>query len=722
MSTDEGVDLSAMLRALWRRKWLIVVLTLLGAALAWLAVSRIEPRYTARSAVMLDPRSVQVLDNVDVVSDLTLSNPVLDSEVTVLRSNLLLQDVLAGFEPDALAALDPALEPPSLLGRTVGAISGLLSAPPPADGASGMQAGLDASEMMSPEERRIRRLTGALRRAMTVWREGQSYVISISVETEDPVLSMRLANGIAGAYIDRQVEQRRAAVRGANDFLEERVATMRGEVEAAEAAVEDFRREQLAVGGASPESLDRQLIDLSTQIAVASADLATAEARARQIRSVVEDAGLATAAELLSSPFVVSLREDLSELEREQQELAARLGPEHPDRVRVRNAIASVAETLEQEVTQIIATLENEVSVAAIREQSLRDSLSSLESRSADLTRASLALRQLEREAEAVRGSYEAALIRASETQSIEELQRADALIIERASIPGAPSAPRVMLFTALGGTGGFGLGLMLATLLSVFGHGFARASELEQATGLPVATTLPLGRWRNVRRMLELLTRMPYQPYAEQVRQLRAALVADNDPCSVLVASSVPGEGKTTLSVAFARIEAMSRRSCLLLDFDMRKSNLARELDYDPEGGDLADMFYGRCDLDAAICHSPDRGFDLLTVRKAVPHLFDQVSADSLRELLETLTQRYDRVIVDSAPILAVADTLPLVPHVDATVLLVRSHRTNRRAVAETIWRLRNMGANPLNLVFSMAESRDGGDSYGAGGSYLDK
>ncbi|SFJ36563.1 GumC family protein [Jannaschia pohangensis] len=712
---EEGIELSAIFAALWRRKWLIAALSIGMAMLFWLVVSQIPPRYTARASVMLDGRSIQVLESVEVVSDLTLNNPVLDSEVTVLRSNLLLMDVLRSFEADRLAPLDPALDEPSLRARIMGTLQDLLPASSTPDAATG-------PALMTPEEMRIRRLTIALRRAMTVWREGQSNVISVSVETEDAELSMLLANRITEVYIARQVDSRTRAVRGANDFLSARADTLRAEVELAETAVEDFRRDQLASGGASAESLDRQLIDLSTQIALARADLATAEARARQIQSVVEAEGLETAAELLSSPFVLSLREQKSELEREDLALSTRLRPEHPDRTRIRNDIEAISQTLADEVQKIIASLENEVSVAAIREQSLSDSLAGLEARAADLSRASLALRQLERQAEAVRGSYEAALIRASETQSIESLQRADAVVIESATIPGAPSAPRVMLFTVLGGTVGLAIGLVLATLLSILGPGFARVSELERATGLPVVAALPVGRWRTVRKLLESIEGQPYQPYVERLRQVRTALAADGAPRTILVASSQPNEGKTTFCVSYARLETMSRKSCLLLDFDMRKSSLAKDLAYDPEGGDLADVFYGTCPLDQAICRSESRGFDLLTTRTAVPHLFDQVGRNQLDALLNDLIGRYDTIIIDTAPILAVADTLPVVRHVDATVLLVRARSTERRSVTETLWRLRNMGARQISLAFSMVDRRDGGKSYGDYVPYIKK
>nr|WP_237219375.1 polysaccharide biosynthesis tyrosine autokinase [Salipiger abyssi] len=702
---------------------MILAVALVFAVIAYLMVSQITPRYTARASVMLDPRSVQVLSSEDVVSDLQLSHPLLDTEVAVLRSNLLLEQVIQSFEPSRLEAFDPANRPVPTTTRIKMSIRSALGSVRDAILGGGNEAGGNrTSQLLGEEEMRMRRLIGALRQSLTVWREGQSYLISVSVETEDPELSTLFANGIVRTYLASQVSERVGAIEGATRFLAERVEEMRSDVEAAESAIEEFRTNQLARVGVSPATIEQQLQELSTQLALARADLAQAQARYDQIQSVIDADGFAAAAELLSSPFVLSLRQQLSEISRENADLATRLSPDHPERQTLRAEIEALNEELSQEVRQIVATMRNEVEVARIREQSIQDSLSAIENRAADLSRANVALRQLEREADAARENYLSMLNRLNETRSTEQVQRADARMVERAVIPGAPSAPRTALFTVFGGVLGFSVGLVISLILLMTGAGFKRAGQVEQTIGLPVLASLLKGNWRSPRAMLRQLRETPYQNFAERLRQLRTALMlrktrSDGGQC-VLLASSVAGEGKTSTTLALAYLEALSKRSCVVLDFDLRRSPLAREFGYEAKT-DLAGVLLEGKPLEDAVYTVPEFGFDLITVKKSAPELVDVANSDALAKLVESLKAKYDLVLIDTAPILLVSDTLRLARLADYALLLVRQNATNRRAVAEAARMLEDLGATSISVALTMCDPRNEKATYGYESQY---
>lgn len=701
---DDRIELGRLGSELWRRKYLILACTLILAIVFYILVSQVTPRYTARASVMLDPRSVQVLSTDDVVSDLNLNNPLLDSEVALLRSNLLLEEVLSSFPPERLEAFDPGNRPVPPVTQAKRWVKSLL----------GMPEMTTARALMTPEELRMRRLTGALRKAQTVSREGQSYVINVSVETEDPELSALLANAIVKTYIARQIGSRVETVESATDFLARQVDAMRADVEQAEAAIEDFRINQLAQSGISPETVEQQLLDLSTQLALANADLAQARARYAQVQTQIDETGFEAAADLLTSPLVLSLRQQLLEFSREDTDLATRLGPDHPQRQRLASQITSLKTDLTEEVRKIVATLRNDVEVARIRANSIETSLRDMESRAADMSRASLQLRQLEREADAVRGNYESMLLRLNETRSIQQLQRADARIVERAVIPGAASAPRVLLMTTLGGTAGFSLGIIIAFFQMLASAGFARSRQIEDYIGVPVITWLPTGEWASLRGMLRALVATPYQGFAERLRQMRMALTLRQDrnmggQC-VMVTSSVAEEGKTSTAVALALVEAHAKRSAIVLDFDVRRSHLAQELGYDTTT-DLAGLLLEGKPVDDAIHSVPEYGFDLITLSAHAPQLFDEAPSARLENLITMLKARYDLVVIDSPPLLLVADTKRMAQLADSVVLLVRQNKTRRSAVRESVRALEAVGVRSLGIVMTMVDPR--GDEY---------
>ncbi|MEM1387899.1 MAG: polysaccharide biosynthesis tyrosine autokinase [Pseudomonadota bacterium] len=707
-NSEDRIDLAALISLIWRRKWLIVAATILGMVLAYLAVSQITPKFTARATIMLDSRTVQILSTDDVVSDLTLSNSVLDTEVAVLRSNTLLRAVVEDIPAETLAIYDPANAAPSFLQRVFGS--------------NGQQ---EDSVDVSPEAAealRVRRLVGAMRNDMQVWRDGQSYIIGISFTTQDPGLSALLANRVAETYINRQIEERSVIIQGATDFLRLRSEELQLALEQAETAVEEFRSTQLDEIGVTPGMLERQLADLSTQFSVARADLAIATSRLQQITGVIDTQGIEVASELLSSPLVLALREELLSLRRDDARLSTSFGPEHPDRLALRATMELLSADLEAEVRKVIANLRSEVEIGRIRADSLQASMVETEERAAELSKASLRLRQLEREASAVRSNFEAVLERLNETRSVQLLQRANARVVEQAQAPRFPSEPRVRLFTALGATLGFMIGFVLVTVSVLTSEGFRRAADLETALGLPVLVSIPLERWTNLQGMLASMKARGMQVFSERLRLLRAGLglrSSDVPIKRIMVTSAVPAEGKTSTVVALAQTEAQARRRAVIVEFDTRRASIARELGYQPKLGDLPGLLRGMCDLDDAIYEVSEYGFDLISAKKPDPQVLDRAMPDAIKAMFDDLGERYDTVIIDTGPISFVADTLVIAQYADVVVLVVKQGTTQRREVVEAAKNLRETGCRSIVVAMTMADPRDVQSAYGRYGVY---
>ncbi|TDL81117.1 hypothetical protein E2L08_07205 [Palleronia sediminis] len=704
-ATADRVELGSLVSDLWRRRSMIVLAVILGGLLAYLAVSRIEPVYSARASFMVDPSRVQLLNADDVVTNPLPDNRLLDSQVAVLQSNLLLEEVIAGFPSDRLAVFDPPDAGPSMRDVVRGQIRALL----------GMDGSADAvaDPLLSPEERWMRRMVGAFRAATDVWREGESYIFNVSVSTGNPELSALMANALVRTYIDQQVRERRASVRDANAFLEDRVAMMSAAVQEAEAAVDEYRAREIADNGVSPGIVEQQLRDLSTQHTLAAADLAAAEARYDQITAVIDEGGISAAADLLTSPFVDALRTQVSELIREDAVLATRVSADHSSRLAIRNQRDLVETELSAEVTNIVGTLRNEMDVARIRTASIGQSLSDLEARLADVSQTTLELRQLERQAAAVRDSYGSLLTRLNETRPVAELQSAGARVVERAVIPGAPSGPRKGLFTALGAAAGFAIALILVFLSVASRPGFARAGELERAAGLPVPAALPGKGRRQPRALLASLRKAPHQPLANGLRRLRGSLFAADGALgaspggrSLMVTSSVGDEDAISVALGLAHLEARAGRSVVVVDLELHDPRLARALQVRHDPG-LAEVLRGAARPEEATAPVPSDGFHLLALSTSDPDLVDAVDPARMADVMAALGDRFDLVVIVAPPVLRAVETLTLAPPVDRTLLVVRQNRTPRGAVMDALRLLRGAGAGPIHLALTMADAR---------------
>lgn len=704
LEDSDRIDLGELFAKIWRRKSLIGVCVLIGALTFGFAVSQVTPKYTAMAKVMLDPRKSTIITDQAVTSDLDVTEQVVNTEVSVLRSNVLLEAVVARVGFDTLTPLDQVK--PSLIATLKGAVASAVGLSP---------ATISPQQQDILRAQKTERLVWAIRRAQDVYREGESFVIAIKVETVDPVLSMEIAKAISETYISLQLTGRQDAAQAATDWISDRVGELRSEVERAEDAVESYRAKSLILDGSSLETSQQQLVELTNRLALVRTDRVTAEAEYRQILGVMERGGTEALFTVVTSPLLEALSEQRVALLRQDAVWAERYDKSHPSRKRLATEIAGIEEELTREVTKIVETRRNDVEAARIREGAMEASLNEMESRVIEISANASGLRDLERKLSASRQAYEDLLARHTETRSQEQLQKADSKIVERATIPGAPSAPRPKLMIAIGGMTGFAAGLAFVFFLELSTAAFRSEAELERETGLPVLASVPLGNWKTPRAALRELELAPQGIFAERIRHLRTSLFMRTDKGrskSILITSSVPTEGKTTTTLALAKMAALGGKKVIVVDCDFRRPSMQRLFKWDMDY-ELADFIANECSLGQAI-HSDKRlGFDVLTSSEAQPLAVDDLSESWLKPMLETLKKFYDVVLVDAPPVLAVSDALILSAAVDTRVYMVRWDSTPRNAVQKGLSQFAEVDLDLAGVVMTMVDPKAAPPSY---------
>ncbi|RDC75419.1 hypothetical protein DLJ49_01340 [Rhodovulum sp. 12E13] len=684
----DAVDLRALARAVWRGRWLVGgAMAGLGLA-AYLVVAQVRPTYEATAKVMLDPRNAQIVTGEEVVQDLELSEQVVNGEAAVLSSNVLIERVVAEIGPLRLDADGEIGVTGEEAARLVASVA-------------------DPDARAAADDRIMQGLVWLIRRDLTVFPQGDSYVIAIRAENHDPELAADIANAIARAYISAQIEDRRDTTTGATAWLEARVAELRADLDAAEAAVTDARAQGLSAEGGTVETVRQQLADLNGQLVAARADRAATEAQIGQLEAVLASGGLSDVADLVSSPLVEQMALERLELTRQDGQWAERYDESHPERQRIARELARLETELAGEVERIIAQSRSAAEVARAREDSLRAGIADLESRIVSITSGEQGLRQLEREAQAKRQTYEALLSRLTETRTQELLQQPDARLIERASVPGVPAAPRPKLMGALGAMAGLALGLGLIFVREMTAQTFRTPRDLEAATGLPVLGSVPLQTVGGLMAATAALRDDPYSIYAERIRHLRTALLmreGQEGARAVAVLSAAPDEGKTRTTLALAQMSALAGLSVIVVDADLRRSTMQAAFGWDMEE-DFADFIRGGCPLDRAIYTDPEFGFDFLAARGPQPDVADRLSADWLARVVAELKRVYDVVLIDAPALLAVSDGLVLAQVVDARLFLVRWDGTPRKAVTEALAAMDEMGLDVTGAALTMID-----------------
>ena len=716
----DHVDVRELFRMLWRRRKVVLGVMLAGVLLAVLVTRLMTPQFTAVSKVLIVTPPSQVTGAAQTNTlEPQLNDQLVNSEVAVLQSNVLIQKTISAIGVDRLEAMDPARKPPSLLSRGLSALKGLVGL----GGKAKTSAPDPGAPVMTPEERKLLRLTYAVSKDLRITREGQSYVIDIKVSNPDPVIAAELANGLADQYIASQVSERQDSAIKATRFLKTRANELRSQVEAAEAKVEKFRANNLLVDGGTLDAARQQLGQLNNQLVLARADEIAAQARYDRIEAVIKKGGLAAVSSIVSSPALDTLSAKLMDLQRQDAFWAQHYGPQHPERVRLAGEIQGVQHDLDEEVQKLITQRKNDADIAKIRAEALEQSIQKMESRAVTLSRSTIGLRQLERQASAAQAAYQQVLSRLTDTQTQEQMQRPNARVIQRAEISSSPSSPRTKLLAVMGGMVGLIFGVGLVFFLELTATTFRSLSELERDSDLPVLAAVPQGRWKSPLGAWRELAQYPHGLYAERIRHLRTALLMRDGregARSVMMASSTPGEGKTTTVLALARMAALAGKKVIVVDCDLRRSMLYRLFGW-TEGKDFASFINNECGLAEAIHHDKDVGFDVLAASRPQPGAADELAAEWLEPMFETLKRKYDLVLVDAPALLAVSDALVIGQAVDTSIYLVRWGHTPRQAVAKGLSECEEAGLSMSGTVMTMIDPRLSPDVYAGGYAYSD-
>jgi capsular exopolysaccharide synthesis family protein len=325
-------------------------------------------------------------------------------------------------------------------------------------------------------------------------------------------------------------------------------------------------------------------------------------------------------------------------------------------------------------------------------------------------------LRELEREAGASRTVYEAFLQRFHEIAEQGTMRSSPAEVITAATIPAQPSSPRLSISFVVAFALGGALGLVAGFLAEALDEGFASADDLERKTGAPALASIPQLRRRELRQVAaasqhpgSYLLERQMSAYTEAFRVLRTTILfAAGQPKSQVVAitSALPGEGKTTVSLCLSRVSALSGQRVLLIDCDLRRRSLKEVLDIEPPVG-LLQVLAGEADWRDAIYHDEGSGMSVLPLSGWGFTPKEIFGAEDMSRLLGELRNHFDLIVLDCAPVLAVAETRVAVAKADCAVVVTRWQKTPLRAVRTTLQQLQDAGANIRGVALNGVDRR---------------
>jgi capsular exopolysaccharide synthesis family protein len=727
----------ASLREYWRvirrHLSLIIAITLSALLIAGIAVFVVTPTYTASALILIEPQPPQVLD----MKQLMVEPPggeehdYYKTQYALLRSHSLAAEVIhdTGLQDNPL--LDPARKPQGLVGTWFSNFKFWLRGPI----AEGEQT--DPSENFGVSSKLVK----AYLTLLSVQPEFGTRLVRISFGTPSPSFSATLANAHAEAYVHQGLDLRVKATQTAQHFLESRLVELGERVEKSEAALNSYRHDKGIVAFTTRDKnkiLLRRLEDLNSALTQAETSRIELEAQA----GLINQGDYYSLPRVVQSPMVQALKPELATLEAEYASMSSRYTLSYRPLEALKAKLDDTRARLNDAVNEIAKSVKYEYQAALAREKEISEEVEREKASALALNDASLKDAILAREVDTNRQLYESVLKRMKEMGVEAEVRASNVSVVDTAVPPTAPSSPRkrlVMLLTAVLGLSG---AIGVAFCLDYFDETFKSSEEVEQYLRLPTLAFVPdMAVVRNGagRPQLESSGRGPDSPDLpassrngapekfgrDEMRQRRALLFAreayrtirsqillsraGEPPRTVLITSAIPNEGKSITAVNTAITFARKGRRVLLIDADLRNGRCHELLKRDGSQG-LSEVLTGQMTFDDAITATDIENLFLLRAGAVPPDPPELFGSAKMSELLDNLSAHYEHIIIDSAPVIPVSDSIVLSKHVDG-VIVVAGRTTSKKLVRRSCVRLTDAGSKLLGVVLNQISASH--DSY---------
>jgi capsular exopolysaccharide synthesis family protein len=566
---------------------------------------------------------------------------------------------------------------------------------------------------------------GMIQGSVEIQPQRESSLIGIEVESASPDLAARLANAYADNFIQSNMERRYEATSYARNFLQQRIAAVKTRLEQSERQLVDYAQKQgiitLAVdtGGTGSvrqeQSIDAAtLIQTNNSLSAARSDRIAAEQRYRQ------GAGAQSNVAAISDPTVQGLGQQRAALEAQYQQKLGLFKPEFPEMVQLRNQIDALAKEIARQRSSVSGSTSNSLradyQAALARENALQAKVNEGKAGLMALRERSIQYTILQREVDTNRSLYDALLQRFKEVGVAGGVGANVVSVVDRAQVPTGPFKPNLPLNIIIGLFIGLLLGLGTAFSIEWIDDTIKTPDDLGTKLGLASLGVIPgVGKGLAVREQLE----DPRSQVSEAYQSVRTALQFSTDhgvPRSLLVTSTRASEGKSSTALALAQTLASLGSSVLLIDADLRKPTFRGP---SATSNGLSSLLAGGKGVAGCVHPTQMERLFLLPAGPIPPNPAELLASGRFKEILDEALAKFDHIVIDSAPVLGLADAPMLASSVEGTLMVIEAGAIRRAAALNAVNRLRASEARLIGAILTKFNALKTGYGYGYGYGY---
>ena len=734
VETEKAIDLLVYWRVIRKRRWTIVTMVFVLFAIVLIGTLRQTPVYRASALLEIQNENPEILTFQELFKLEGVSNTYLETQYKILGSESLARRVIEQHRLDRVAEFNPS--------------GGWFSS---GDGsqASSLQVFAVEGAASQGDGGSNRGILERFRRRLSVEPVKRSRLVRVSFESQNAELAARVVNALASNYIERNLEAHWEATQKATEWLSQQLTGLKVGLEKSEDDLLNYARRQGLLfldgeGGTTENVINVRLRQLQEELTRAQSERFAKES----LYSLVQGSDYGSLPSVFGSQMLQDLTVRLADLKSERAELAATFTPDYPKVKQLQNQVEEIEGIIAQERERGARRIKAEYQAAISRELLLEQAFELAQERANVIAERSVQYNILKREVDTNKEMYEGLLQTLKQAGVSAGLRATNVRIVDPAEPPGRPVRPNLTLNLALALFLGLGLGVgtvflqeymdntlkssedverylhvpalaLIPSVASLNGHqgrvqdlfrrggnkllaGVARDSDLEESeVGSPIPAT-----WHRID-----IEGQEHTSLAEAFRSLRTSVLlstAERPPRSLLVTSSQPGEGKTTVSTNLCISMAQLGRRVLLIDGDMRRPSVHKMLQIKDYSNGLVSYLTGSLAWQEAIRQSGIPGIDVLICGPIPPNPAELLSSERAQRLIQEAVQDYDIVVVDSPPILSVTDSRILATLVEGTVLVVRGGGTPREVVQRSQSYALGVGAHIIGVVLNNLDTRD--------------
>jgi exopolysaccharide transport family protein len=697
LQEEKEINLRDYWKVIRKRQWTIVAFFLIVVITTAIGTFTMKPIFRASTTIQINKENPQILDFKEIFAVNTMDMDYYQTQYKILESRSLAKRVIQNLKLAEHPEFLPKPETPFQKWKSniLNSISGLFTSSDP--------------NKNPAENGRETSLINQFLKKLKIEPIRNSRLVKIHFDSNSPDLSSQVSNALAANYMQQNLESRFIATQQAKEWLTGQLEDLKGKVERADEALQAFGSKHNIISLDEKENVTMQrLTDLNETLTKAESERMAKEALYKQTKDRTFD----SLPSILENKLIMDLKQAYIQLEAQYMKLSETYKPEYPEMVRLKQQMQAIQKRIDGELAKIIAAIKNDYESSLRKEALLRQAFEEQKARVIEMKDKAIQYNILKREADTNKELYKGLLQRMKEAGVSAGIMASNIQVVDQAELPARPYKPNKQLNLLLAAVVGLFLGVGLAFFLEYLDNTVKTPEDVEQLIQLPSFGMVPEISYERRRRVesgtsypVELITfGHPKSMLSEAYRNIRTSILlsfSERPPKRIAISSPNPAEGKTTTVINTAIALSQTGVQVLLIDADMRKPRI-HKIFREENGAGLSNFLSGNAALDSVIKKSDIPNLYYIPSGPIPPNPSELIGSKLFKNMMESLGERFDHIVLDSPPVLGFADAIILSTSVEGVILVVSGGKTPRETLQRAKEALHQVNAKILGVVIN--------------------